>query len=418
MRINVKHKIFLTFFILICVFKSNAENADLIVARDGSGDFNSIQEAINSVPAQNTELIIILIKNGTYEEEIRIDKNNIALVGEDRDCTRIEFYKPYDWDSVYTKVGRAVVNIYADDVILANLTVENTQPDVNIHAFAVYGKNNTRTIIINCNILSNGGDTLSLWNGETGMYYLDKLHLRGAVDLLCPRGWCYAENINFYCTRETQPLWHDGSKNRDQKFVVKNSTFDGITNFRLGRNHLDGAFYLINLQFSVRLIDQPFFLPKSAPGQYKWGKRYYFYNCHRQGSDYEWFSDNLNTAEGSPPSQQITAKWTFSTSEDPWDPEANMPSVLPMAFLPIPADKDSNVVLNPELSWIAGRNAGTHKIYFGKDPSPPYFKDTRKSYFKPGMLQSGTIYYWRIDEANENGLIQGNLWQFRVKEEI
>ena len=238
MRINVKHKIFLTFFILICVFKSNAENADLIVARDGSGDFNSIQEAINSVPAQNTELIIILIKNGTYEEEIRIDKNNIALVGEDRDCTRIEFYKPYDWDSVYTKVGRAVVNIYADDVILANLTVENTQPDVNIHAFAVYGKNNTRTIIINCNILSNGGDTLSLWNGETGMYYLDKLHLRGAVDLLCP------------------------SKNRDQKFVVKNSTFDGITNFRLGRNHLDGAFYLINLQFSVRLIDQPFFLPK------------------------------------------------------------------------------------------------------------------------------------------------------------
>ena len=247
-------KLLLILFTLLIHFTlgKSIEQADIIVAKDGSGDFTTIQNALNSIPAENDQLKIILIKNGVYNEEIRIDKNFVALVGEDRDSTRIEFYKPYDvyqgahFDSAYEDFGRGIINIYANDVTLANLTGENTQKDVNIHAFVVYGQDNTRTIIINCNMLSNGGDTVSLWNGENGMYYHNSCYFKGAVDFLCPRGWCYAENIKFFCTRETTPLWHDGSSDPDQKFVIKNATYDGATNFRLGRNHWDGAFYLIN----------------------------------------------------------------------------------------------------------------------------------------------------------------------------
>lgn len=132
------------------------ERADIIVARDGSGDFKTIQAAIDAVPADNNALKIILIKNGVYLEKLMIRTNYIALVGEDRDSTRIQFYQPYSFDSTYAD-GRAVINIFANDITLANLTAENTQPEVNSHGFTVHGDSCTRIVIINCNILSNGG---------------------------------------------------------------------------------------------------------------------------------------------------------------------------------------------------------------------------------------------------------------------
>lgn len=101
------NKIYLLIIILIAlaIKTAAAETADIIVAQDGSGDFTNIQEAINSVPSNNSELKIILIKNGVYNEEIRIDTDYIGLVGEDLDSTRIEYYKPYD--SYTGDVGRA-----------------------------------------------------------------------------------------------------------------------------------------------------------------------------------------------------------------------------------------------------------------------------------------------------------------------
>jgi pectinesterase len=141
------------------------ERADIIVAKDGSGDFTTIQAAVDAVPKNNDALKIILIKNDIYVEKLMIKTNFIALVGEDRDSTRIQFYQPYSFDSTYAD-GRAVINIFANDITLANLTAENTQPDVNIHDFTVHGDSCTRIIIINCNILSSGGDTLALWSRE------------------------------------------------------------------------------------------------------------------------------------------------------------------------------------------------------------------------------------------------------------
>ncbi len=231
-----KRSNFLLLRLFVASWLAAAERADFIVAQDGSGDFSTIQAAIDAVPRGNDALKIILIKNGVYVEKLMMRTSFIALVGEERDGTRIQFYQPYSFDSTYAE-GRAMINIFANDITLANLTAENTQPDVNIHGFTVYGDSCTRIIILNCNILSNGGDTLALWNRESGRYYHNTRSLKGAVDFLCPRGWCYAENIEFFCARTTTPLWHDGSHNADQKLVVKNAAFDGATEFRLaGRN--------------------------------------------------------------------------------------------------------------------------------------------------------------------------------------
>ena len=55
-----------------------------LVAKDGSGDFRSLQEALASIPKGSTERIIIKIKNGRYKEKIFINRPNITLIGENK----------------------------------------------------------------------------------------------------------------------------------------------------------------------------------------------------------------------------------------------------------------------------------------------------------------------------------------------
>jgi pectinesterase len=50
-----------------------------------------------------------------------------------------------------------------------------------------------------------------------------------------------------------------------------------------------------------------------------WGERNYFWDCHREGGDFDWLANNLATAEGSPTLEQIAAAWTFA---DTWNPES------------------------------------------------------------------------------------------------
>ena len=49
-----------------------------------------------------------------------------------------------------------------------------------------------------------------------------------------------------------------------------------------------------------------------------WGERNYFWNCHREGGDFAWHSNNLAAATGSPKPEQINAAWTFAGK---WNPE-------------------------------------------------------------------------------------------------
>jgi pectinesterase len=51
-----------------------------------------------------------------------------------------------------------------------------------------------------------------------------------------------------------------------------------------------------------------------------WGRRVYYFNCHREGGDYAWHQDNLATAMGSPKAESINAEWVFKT----WNPAGTL----------------------------------------------------------------------------------------------
>jgi pectinesterase len=330
---------------------------DITVAADGSGDFTSLHAAVQSIPRDNRERKIIFVKDGLYTEKVRVDAACVTIRGQSRAGTRLEFAwaNPQGRD----ERGNAVLNLglQAHDFVLENLTVKNTDGQLGIHAFAVFGMGD-RTVITDCDILSQGNDTLSLWRGraetaaqvagapppdptinkEAGRYYHARLNVCGSVDFICPRGWCYMADstITEVNPGSTASVWHDGSNVPDKKFVLRGCTFDGpASGWTLARRHHDAHFYFVDCSFAATMRDkspyrviyplnggEPSEADKKRNADYDktnvYGERAYYFNSHHAGGDYAWHQDNLASAPGAPKPEQITAKWTFAGT---WDPE-------------------------------------------------------------------------------------------------
>jgi len=397
------------------------ERAQIIVAADGSGMFRTIQEALNSIPKNNASPVIILVKKGTYHEKVFIERSFVILVGEDRDSTRIVYAELREnWTKSHngSDWGSGVVNIdsLSTDIVLANLTIHNNYGSLYhtaAHQFAIRG-NGTRVMILYCNVIADGNDTVSLWNRANGLYYHANCYFEGHVDYVCPRGWCYITDSKFYGHNLSASIWHDGRFDKDQKFVIRYSSFDGVPNFPLGRHHRDAQIYLLDCLFSRTMADKPIYLPVSPNAEaWKWGARHYFYNCHREGGDYDWFADNLSEANGSPKAEQISAAWTFAGR---WDPEGAMPSVLPFVSQPSPRNASYRVPTKQvEITWVPSRNADASIAYFSKDANPERVSIQSERSFKVGALEANTRYYWRIDELVDRDTIKGPVWHFTTR---
>ena len=293
----------------------------------------SIQAAIEQAPAYPTQPYKILIKKGTYNQKVIIDRPNIVLVGEQRDSTILQLAElnskrePKEYKGQPVGNGVIVLQETADDCVLSGLTVYNnygtTVEPTTAHQMAVFGRA-TRTIILNSNIWADGNDALSLWARDAGgMYYHADLYLRCAgVDFLCPRGWCYATRCRFEGDGHAI-LWHDGRGNPDKKLVIVDSQFDAKSPTPLGRYHHDSQFYLVHCQLSENILDENirYAYTDKVLDPCPWGQRTYYWACWREGGQSAWLDDNLRTAPGAPEYHTVTARWTFG---DRWDPEARI----------------------------------------------------------------------------------------------
>ena len=109
------------------ILSSPIVKPDIVVAGDGSGDFKTIQEALNSISRTNWQRMIVFIKDGVYREKVRIDSGFVTLHGQSRQGTRIEFAQGADeFARQPDDLGRAVVNINGNECVLENLTIQNT----------------------------------------------------------------------------------------------------------------------------------------------------------------------------------------------------------------------------------------------------------------------------------------------------
>ncbi len=79
---------------------------------------------------------------------------------------------------------------------------------------------------------------------------------------------------------------------------------------------------------------------------------------------------------------------------------------------PYPADGESGVRTDMNLSWKGGAFAHSHTIYFGTSSTPDSVHSQASNSFDPGELEPNTTYYWRVDEVNAFGRADGPVWSF------
>jgi pectinesterase len=185
-------------------FIGNAQTkADFIVASDGSGNFKTVEEAINAVPDFRKNQTTIFIKAGTYKEKLVIpkSKSNLKLFAEDALSTRITFD---DYASKKNKFGEEMgttgstsVYIFADDFVAENITFENSSGPVG-QAVAVR-VDADRVKFLNCRFLG-FQDTLYPF-GEKSRQYYKNCYIEGTVDFIF--GWSTAvfDECTIFCKK-------------------------------------------------------------------------------------------------------------------------------------------------------------------------------------------------------------------------
>lgn len=163
---------------------------DIIVAQDGSGNFKTIQAAVNSVRDHMQSKAIIRIKAGKYSEKLVVPawKKNIHLIGESKENTTISngdySGKPhptadFTGNTKYSTYTSYTVLVQASDCIIENLTIENTAGPVG-QAVALNVEAD-RFAARNCNFLGNQ-DTLYL--SKDGKNYFEGCTITGTTDFI------------------------------------------------------------------------------------------------------------------------------------------------------------------------------------------------------------------------------------------
>jgi pectin methylesterase-like acyl-CoA thioesterase len=167
----------------------------LTVSGDGSGDFCTVQGAVDFVPAGNTNRTVINVHNGTYTEIVYIGSNKpfITVRGENRDQTVIQYANNNNFNPTSTTT-RAMFGVDGNDFSLENITLQNTTPKGGSQAEAFRG--NALRIVLNRVNLKSFQDTLLLQSpgaNSAGGFVTDS-YIEGDVDFVWGNGSAYFQN--------------------------------------------------------------------------------------------------------------------------------------------------------------------------------------------------------------------------------
>jgi pectin methylesterase-like acyl-CoA thioesterase len=160
--------------------------ASLTVALNGSGNFCSVQGAIDALPANNKNAAQITIDAGIYHEIIHFtSKNNVTLLGTSRAGTLIEGTNNNDMNG--TTSTRSLVGVdNSSGLVVDTLSITNLTPQGGSQAEALRLQSCDECIVRNANITSLQ-DTL-LWSGRL---YAENCLIAGNVDFVWGTGAAY-----------------------------------------------------------------------------------------------------------------------------------------------------------------------------------------------------------------------------------
>ncbi|KAJ8772420.1 hypothetical protein K2173_027597 [Erythroxylum novogranatense] len=157
------------------------------VRQDGSGEFKTVMEAVNSVPPGNTQRVIIDIGPGVYKEKVTVEnsKRFVTFYGAPDNVPTLSF------DGTAAKYGTvysATLQVDAPFFTAANLIIENTAP-----------KPDGKAVGAQALALRIGGDMATFYNvrllgfqdtlcDDKGRHFFKDCYIEGTVDFIFGSG--------------------------------------------------------------------------------------------------------------------------------------------------------------------------------------------------------------------------------------
>jgi len=312
----------------ITVLPAKILRVDANAAADHVTVFNTIQAAVDSVPANNTERVIIHIAPGEYKEKLVIKKPYISLVGSGMDATKITWG---DYAGTSATVGQPgyqgntfltqTVEVDADYFSAANLTIENSAgPRVLVQQAIALSIKSNQAAFESVRLI---GHQDTLYNGlrnNGGQHYFHNSIIEGDVDFIFGEAPAVVMNnvrlvlvseegaSGGHITAGAQRNIEDRGYVFFNSHIVDDGTAKGI--YDLGRPWKDYA----RISFINTNIDSDTFLYSgwiaSCAGSCK-DKYFFEYNSYGPGAN-AWgrdISTNLTGEEASLTIPQILGGW-------------------------------------------------------------------------------------------------------------
>lgn len=249
-------KRFSFFFLLFCIlgimgYARSQQNTifHAVVAKDGTGDYTTVQSAIDAVPENLKSPWLIFVKNGSYEEQVIIPQNKpfIHLIGQDKERTIIHLklnvggkpdantkdlaywhYSVHNPKSAVSHFEGAVVNINASDFYSENISYVNDwglEAQNGPQALALKTKAD-RIAFYNCKFRS-FQDTWMTTTRDADRHYVKECWLEGAVDYFYGGGNALVEESTLYNVRSGSVIVAPCHESVKYGYVFRNCVIDG-----------------------------------------------------------------------------------------------------------------------------------------------------------------------------------------------
>lgn len=209
---------------------------DIVVDRNGRGDYRSLQEAIESIrafdPAAPTT---VFIRDGFYKEKLILPAYlcNVRIIGESKEGTIIN----YDDHANIEKMGTFrsyTFLVRGNDIHFENLTIENSSLPLG-QAVALHIEGD-RISFRNCRILGNQ-DTIYT-GGEASRVYFANCYIEGTTDFIFGPSTCWFDTCEIHCKRDSYITAASTPKDNPYGYIFNNCNItaaEGVTKVYLGR---------------------------------------------------------------------------------------------------------------------------------------------------------------------------------------
>ncbi len=233
-------KSFLIF--LVCINFSNAfTQTKIIVAKDGSGKYSTVQEALNKIPLNNTKPVTIYIKNGIYKEKLHLDssKNFVTIIGDDKFKTILTYDDhtgkvTRNGDTINTRTSASFL-IKANNFTAKNITFQN---DAGFTAGQAVGleSDGDKEQYYNCRIVGNQ-DILFTNNPDSRQYYKD-CYIEGTTDFIFGSSTVWFQHCHIHSKKNSHVTAASTPQDHQYGYVFYDCVLTGDTslhNVSLGR---------------------------------------------------------------------------------------------------------------------------------------------------------------------------------------